>query len=410
MKDNIEKEITEIDKFYDKVCNELETSFEKRHQKLYEEEKNLKENLQNEVTKIKEKLEINLTSSNQIIRENERIMKGIKLLEKEDKNMIKILSYVSKINKNKKVMKQLLSELMKNMKISFQENKNEIIFDYYYFNGIYIPIDIEVSNININSFDLNWKISDLKIKNIEKEKLSYKIEIRKENNNEKFIQIYQGNKMNFNINKLEGNTNYEIRICSLYNDLQSQWSKIVKIKTINIDSVILEESNRKFEFLEKIKEWINYSKLELLYRGSRDGTKPQSFHSKCNKKGATICLYKNEKDYIFGGYNPISWDDEGGWIKNEDSFLFTLTNIHGIEPTKFPHKKGCDSIDNNKDSGPKFDDICLNGDYKSSNACLYFPRGHIDVLNKGKSIFSGYLDNNISNIEIKEIEVFRVIK
>ena len=77
---------------------------------------------------------------------------------------------------------------------------------------------------------------------------------------------------------------------------------------------------------------------------------------------------------------------------------------------KFPHKKGCDSIDNSKDSGPKFYDICLNGDYKSSNTCLYFPRGHIDVLNKGKSIFSGYLDNNISNIKIKEIEVFRVIK
>ena len=123
------------------------------------------------MTKIKEKLEINLTSSNQIIRENERIMKGIKLLEKEDKNMIKILSYVSKINKNKKVMKQLFSELMKNMKISFQENKNEIIFDYYYFNGIYIPIDIEVSNISVNSFDLIWKISDIKINNIEKEKL-----------------------------------------------------------------------------------------------------------------------------------------------------------------------------------------------------------------------------------------------
>ena len=62
----------------------------------------MKEKLENEVTKVKEKLEKQLTESNKIIRENERIIKGIKSMEKEDKKMIKILSYVSKINKNKK--------------------------------------------------------------------------------------------------------------------------------------------------------------------------------------------------------------------------------------------------------------------------------------------------------------------
>ena len=73
------------------------------------EEKNLKEKLQNEVTKTKEKLENLLSESNYIIKTNEKLDKGIKILEKEeDKNMVKILSYISKINKNKKEIKQLL--------------------------------------------------------------------------------------------------------------------------------------------------------------------------------------------------------------------------------------------------------------------------------------------------------------
>ena len=86
--------------------------------------------------------------------------------------------------------------------------------------------------------------------------------------------------------------------------------------------------------------------LKLLYRGSQDGSTSQSFHDKCDNQGATITLYKNEKDFIFGGYNPISWNNEGGWIKDDNSFLFTLTNVHGIEPTKFPHIQGKDSVYN----------------------------------------------------------------
>ena len=48
--------------------------------------------------------------------------------------------------------------------------------------------------------------------------------------------------------------------------------------------------------MEKLKEWIPFKWLKLLYRGSRDGNTAESFHNKCNNLGATICLYKNEKD------------------------------------------------------------------------------------------------------------------
>ena len=96
----MEKELIEIDKLYNKVNNELKISFEKKHEKLLKEENDLREKLQNEVTKIKEQLENNLTESNTIIKHNERINKGIKQFQNEErKNMIKILSYISKINK-----------------------------------------------------------------------------------------------------------------------------------------------------------------------------------------------------------------------------------------------------------------------------------------------------------------------
>ena len=48
-----------------------EKSYEKKHEKLILEEQNLKDQLQNEVTKIKEKLEEHLSESNKLIKDNE---------------------------------------------------------------------------------------------------------------------------------------------------------------------------------------------------------------------------------------------------------------------------------------------------------------------------------------------------
>ena len=59
--------------------------------------------MRNEVTKVKENMEIYLTKINEIIRKNERIIKGLKiLLENKDNKIIKKLNYISNINKNKK--------------------------------------------------------------------------------------------------------------------------------------------------------------------------------------------------------------------------------------------------------------------------------------------------------------------
>ena len=104
---------------------------------------------------------------------------------------------------------------MKNLKISLIEEKSTIKYEEYYFKGIQIPKEIEFKEIGSNSFKVSWKIDEINILNIDKKEIKYRLEIRKENSNGEFCQLYEGNENNYLVNnKIEKNTNYEIRICS----------------------------------------------------------------------------------------------------------------------------------------------------------------------------------------------------
>ena len=182
---------------------------------------------------------------------------------------------------------------MQSIKPSFNEKENVIKFDEYYFNGAPIPKDIEYKYntfMDYYNIELSWKIDDLK--NLDKNKIKYRIQLKKEN--EEFKQIYEGEKNEFNINNLKNNIKYEIRICSIYNDISGFWSENYELIT-NIASNILSNSNNKNEYLQKIYEWSGAKSLELLYRGSRDGMYSKNFHEKCDDKGATITLFRNDK-------------------------------------------------------------------------------------------------------------------
>ena len=414
IKENIENEIININNTYDKVYKEITEGCIRKHEQLFKKENELIQSLQNEVTKIKEKLEIFLSQTIQLIKNSERINKGIKSIEKEDKNIIKTLTYVSNINKNKKEINKLNSQLIKNTKISFEEEETNIKFDDYYFNGIPIPNNIQFKDITGMSFKIKWDIDNINLINIDKNQIKYKVEIKEktENKLEQFKEIYEGENNNCIIDKLKRNTYYEIRICCIFNDLIGEWSEIKEVKTLDIDSLILNQSYRKEEFLKKIYEWTGYNDMELLYRGSRDGSTSKDFHDRCDNKGPTICLYKNDKDNIFGGYASISWNNSGGCHSASESFIFTLTNIHGIKPTKFPNTTKDKSVFHDSSYGPCFGeyDLDIRSDYKNPNSYSRFPIDYKDTLNKGKSIFTGNSDNSKTNLNVKEIEVFKLYK
>ena len=137
VKNKIENEIKEINNSYEKVDKEVTTFFELKHEKLIKEENDMKDKLQIEVTKIKSQLNEYLTLVNEVIRNYEKINKGIKALNKEKENekikFIQNLTYISKINKNQKEMNKIEKALMKNLKINFIEDN--IKYEEYFFNG-----------------------------------------------------------------------------------------------------------------------------------------------------------------------------------------------------------------------------------------------------------------------------------
>ena len=136
------------------------------------------------------------------------------------------------------------------------------------------------------------------------------------------------------------------------------------------------------------------------------------FHNKCKNQGPTISLFKNDKGYIFGGYASTDWTSCNNYKSAPDCFIFTLTNIHGTEPTKFPNSNTSCSIYDGSSYGPTFgsghDIYTL---YSSNNSSgSGFPNSYQDILGKGKSIFTGDLNNNNNNFKLKEIEVFKIFK
>ena len=390
--------------------DDLTKSFQKKHEQLIKQEKEIKEKLENEVTKAKEKLENFLSLSNSMIKINEKINQGIKKLQKEEKNIIKILSYVSKINKNKKDMNKLLQQQMISLHFIYQEEQSNIKYNEYYFNGISILNKIEYKDISYNNINLSWNIDKIKIN---EELLKYIVEIRK--NKEQFNKVYEGKNTFCSINNLEYDTNYEIRICSIYNEIIGPWTEIQNIKTKNFDSIILKDLDRKNEFLKKMLEWTGYKNIELIYRGSRDGMTSYNFHNNCDNKGPTITLYKTKQKTIFGGYNSDNWSSDSNWHNPSNCFIFTLINIYNTNPTKFPFKNNNTyATYHGPNHGPCFGygyDISANcKDFLNNSFQTNFPYDYEDTLGKGKSIFTGNLNNNITSYNLLEVEVFKLLK
>ena len=299
LKQTIENEMVEINKVYDNIFNEITKEYEIRHEKLLKEENDLKEKLQNEVTKIKESLEIYFTESNELIKTNDKISKGVKTLESEkDKSILKTLSYISNINKNKKEIKNLLGKLMKNLKIFYEKEKNRIKYEINYFNGIQIPTKVEINNITLNSCQISWDIEDISLKNAKNKNMEFIIEIRQKDDDDKFKQVYKGNNKNYSLQNLLSNQEYEVRICSVIDDLCGEWSNIISFDTSKSQSKILGKTKKEKKFLKQIYEWTGLNKIELLYRRSEDGKSSKTFHDKCDNKGPTLCLYENTDGYI----------------------------------------------------------------------------------------------------------------
>ena len=122
-----------------------------------------------------------------------------------------------------------------------------------------------------------------------------------------------------------------------------------------------------------------------------------------------------KKEIFIGGYCPISWKNEGQWQNAPEAFIFTLTNIYNIEPTKFNRANDQYGIYFDSNYGPWFgsdSNIGFYGDYSKNNCYSNFGKyeSYKDSLGKGKSIFTGDINNNNIYYKINEIEAFKLSK
>ena len=87
-----------------------------------------------------------------------------------------------------------------------------------------------------------------------------------------------------------------------------------------------------------------------------------------------------------------------------------MTNIYDIKPTKFKGG-GNYEIRHYIGEGPAFGggtDLGIHGDKYDLNGWTWFPHSFIDALGKGKSVFTGDIDNNNIHFKVKEVEVFKI--
>ena len=230
IKKNIEIEIEKISNSRDILLGEITSSFEEQRKKLNEKEKSIKIELDKKVTEIKENLENYYLNTNDILTSCERIFKAIQNYDKKDNNnQIKTLCYISTINKINTNALNIIKKPFENIEISFiNENyDNNLNYKNYYVNGIPIPKDIKVEQTDNNKLSISWSIDNLYL---DDKKYKYLIILKDDKTKEKYESVIT----NIVIQNIKLDTNYEIQICTLIDDINGDWSDIKKLKTKKI--------------------------------------------------------------------------------------------------------------------------------------------------------------------------------
>jgi len=325
----IENEINKINSIYDKLNNELTQSFLKGHEQLIKEENDLREQLQNKVTKVKEILESFLTQCNISIKSYENIQKEIKIIEKnEEKDIIRELAYISQISHLEKNMTKLLSEFMSNYNISFIEKEKKFKFEEYFFNGIQIPKELEFKNIKTDEFKLFWKIDNINVINVDKKKIRFIVELRKEVN-EKFVRVYEGFESNCLVKNLKKNTNYEIKICCFYDDIYGPWTPIQKIKTNDAKDITFQlpfnPKHIKMKYQNCEYGLISHRYYENEF--NKDSTKLSIHKEFLSKELAKWLLIPDEKNLVIIIFDSETFDMMNWKICSDGQKVFLSKNL-----------------------------------------------------------------------------------
>ena len=118
------------------------------------------------------------------------------------------------------------------------------------------------------------------------------------------------------------------------------------------------------------------SRGTLLYRASRDGFTAQAFHSKCDGKGPTVTIIKNNFNDVFGGFTNANWNSSGSHITDAKAFIFSLRRNGETKIEKFMVRNAEYALYGHRSYGPSFganNDIKIcNGSNSNYGSYCYF--------------------------------------
>ena len=293
---------------------------------------------------------INLINNNKhcLIEENNKLIISIPLSTTKIKEIKMILYKKEKTDKEK--INDLYS-IVDNLKTYYNNKINELI-------GIVEQQNKKINELVNTNQQQNKKINELndKINNLQKNEVNNKAN---ENNNQKIFE----------------------------------------------DSLII---NKNINYISYLNQWISERegqfKTKLLFRKSINGNSFNEFHRLCDNQGKTIVLIQAENGLILGGFTIKDWDQSNEWYKDENSFLFSLTNGR-IFPMK---KNSLYSIYGNKVVGPWFAYF----GFRYVGRCN-LTQGNYLYKNENESCyenFSELIPNDKKEVlfDVKEVEIYKI--
>ena len=417
----IEETIERIRREGNEAGEKVKQTFIEVHRKLEEEEAKIMEELERVCNESEEVLQKNLDT----LRETREYSKVLNEADSKGKEMSRLmeLSIVCSMEEQRRTMEELHRMMMTDLKIVWDSEERKLSFTRTLFNGAPIPNNITFPSVLSRGTDISWDCDLSRMSEEDKKKVTYVVEVKKGTEEERvWREVYSGAENKCSASGLDKDSEYNVRVRCVIGGLQGGWSDVVGVRTknitVNIDSSILSQEGNKEAFKEKLSEWCGTNNFELLYRGTRDRFEPSDFHRTCDNQGKTLTLIKNSSGHIFGGFATVPWKSPSSSCNHKQapgSFLFTLTNIHGIQPTKFPLKDENDgnAVCHNNDYGAAFGSghdlvIYSNCNTKPSSWTYFGSYSYNDTTEKGRSIFTSNPDTSNSAFQVQEIEVFRI--
>ena len=110
---------------------------------------------------------------------------------------------------------------------------------------------------------------------------------------------------------------------------QPQGGKLAALTNVILsEESVMKEVN---DGLDSLYEWSGNRKmrLQLLYRGPRDGTTLHQVNSKINDKGPTFVFIKSEFGLVFGCFTSIPWtkpNHDTIWYSDKTAYIFSLSH------------------------------------------------------------------------------------